>query len=73
MKVSSQLWLTTAIVAVALMASCTGRRADNMVPKGETIEVVIPEGDVATDSAVAAGDVAPGDSVVGQPEEVTIL
>lgn len=73
MKVSGQVWLPLTMAAVALMAACTGRRADNMEPKGETVEVVIPEGDVVTDSAVAAGEVAPGDTVVSQSEEVAIL
>lgn len=39
-----------------------------MKPLGETVRVVIPESDVAEDSAIAAGDVAAPD----QPEDQNI-
>lgn len=35
--------------------SCSGRTDDNMQPTGETIEVVIPEQDVAEDAVIANG------------------
>lgn len=60
MMTTTRRFLLPACAAAAVLAafaSCTGRTADNMQPTGETIEVVIPRGDVAIDSAVAAGDV----------------
>ncbi|MBD5385786.1 hypothetical protein HDR69_05100 [bacterium] len=62
------LLLLTLLAAGAVLTSCTGRRADTMVPLGETVEVVIPEGDLVRDSAIAAGDVA-GDTVVAAVAE----
>ena len=56
------LLLLTLLAAGAVLTSCTGRRADTMVPLGETVEVVIPEGELVRDSAIAAGDGA-GDTV----------
>ena len=47
--------IAAGILGLAL-TGCTGRRADTMVPTRETVEVVIPEGDVRADSAIAAGD-----------------
>lgn len=35
------------------LSSCKGRTADNMEPTGETVRVVIPESDIAMDSAIA--------------------
>lgn len=61
-KVMEKRILTAGMALIGVMmsiglSSCEGRKAENMVPKGETIEVVIPTGDVAEDSAIAAGDV----------------
>ena len=42
-----------------------------MQPLGETVEVVVPDVDVARDADVATGDVS-GDSVVVQPG-ITVL
>lgn len=55
--------LLSGLVAALLLGSCSGRRADDMKPSGETVEVVVPSEDVAADSAVAAGD-ADGRAVV---------
>lgn len=55
-----------AAMILLISSSCTGRKADNMEPAGETVEVVIAQDDVARDSAVAAGDVE-SDSVAEQP------
>ncbi len=71
MKVPVILLGLAATAAVTLLAGCTGRRADTMTPLGETVEVVIPEGDVAIDSAVAAGDTGT-DTVVSDAEEVIL-
>lgn len=47
------------IVAVSIfslaLCACSGRTAENMQPLGETVEVVIPERDVAQDAALANG------------------
>lgn len=56
MKKTILIPVFAAILGCVLLSSCKGRTADNMVPTGETVRVVIPEGDVAMDSAVAAGD-----------------
>ena len=40
-----------------LLTGCHGRTADDMVPSGETVRVVIPTDDIAPDSALAAGDI----------------
>lgn len=45
------------LLAASLATGCKGRTAENMTPAGETIEVVIPEGDVAQDSIIANGAV----------------
>lgn len=52
------------VLAATMLLSCSGRRASDMQPSGETVEVVIPTADEATDSAVAAGDTE-GYSVTG--------
>ena len=44
-----------AIGILIVCASCSGRTDDNMQPTGETIEVVIPEQDVAEDAVIANG------------------
>ena len=36
-----RLALTAGAAMVLLLASCQGRTTDNMVPKGETVEVVV--------------------------------
>lgn len=36
-----RLALTAGAAMVLLLAACQGRTADNMVPKGETVEVVV--------------------------------
>ena len=41
------------IAATGILCSCSGRTADNMVPTGETIEVVIPTADVEIASVIA--------------------
>lgn len=43
-------------LVMSLMGSCTGRTADNMIPTGETVEVVIPTPDVTEDSIIANGE-----------------
>lgn len=44
----------TLLLLIAYIAvGCKGRTAENMTPAGETIEVIIPEGDVAQDSIIA--------------------
>lgn len=61
MTASFRFMIAAAVAAIiVILPSCTGRRADNMQPLGETVEVVVPDADVAT------GDVS-GDSVVVQP------
>ena len=63
MKLSGLAYGAGVSIALAsMLVSCTGRRADNMVPLGETVEVVIPTSDVETDSVIASGDVG-NDSV----------
>lgn len=69
MKASKTLLILTVLSAVTALVSCTGRRADTMVPLGETVEVVIPDGDVAADSAIAAGNTT-GDSVVADAADI---
>ncbi|MBD5371281.1 MAG: hypothetical protein HDR80_09090 [Bacteroides sp.] len=49
------LFTLGALTALGTLASCSGRTADNMVPTGETVEVVIPTADVAMDSVIASG------------------
>lgn len=57
MNYKKYLWIPGIIALLGIVTfSCTGRHADNMVPLGETVEVVIPGGDVAEDSAVASGN-----------------
>lgn len=53
-----KLYISVAFIGSCIgvgLSSCTGRTADNMTPLGETVRVVIPETDVAQDSAVALG------------------
>lgn len=53
-KTISYAALTGIFMALAVsLASCEGRKADNMEPTGETVHVVIPVADVAEDSAIA--------------------
>lgn len=53
-KIIVSIALVSAGIALAsCLSSCEGRKADNMVPAGETVHVVIPEADVAQDSALA--------------------
>ncbi|MDE6247570.1 MAG: hypothetical protein K2M41_06995 [Muribaculaceae bacterium] len=40
-----------------ILTSCSGRTEKNMVPTGETIEVVIPEEDQAEDATIANGGI----------------
>lgn len=66
MTASFRFMIAAAVAAIiVILPSCTGHRADNMQPLGETVEVVVPDVDVAT------GDVS-GDSVVVQPG-ITVL
>lgn len=55
MKAVKGLVVAGAFMALFLATGCTGRTADNMVPTGETVRVVIPTQDVAQDSAIANG------------------
>lgn len=72
MTASFRFMIAAAVAAIiVILPSCTGRRADNMQPLGETVEVVVPDVDVARDADVATGDVS-GDSVVVQPG-ITVL
>ena len=66
--VTHRYLMAAAITALTLIAgACTGRKADNMVPLNETVEVKIAPQDEAIDSAVAAGDT--GADSVASPEE----
>ena len=48
-----------------LLASCSGRTAENMKPTGETVEVNIPRNDVAEDAEIANGN---SEIIVAQPD-----
>lgn len=53
---TSRLICAAAACAAIFLTGCSGRTADNMVPTGETVHVVIPTDDVAQDSAIANGE-----------------
>ncbi|MDE5902116.1 MAG: hypothetical protein K2O78_05675 [Muribaculaceae bacterium] len=73
MTTSLRFMIAAAAAAIiVILPSCTGRRADNMKPLGETVEVVVPAADVARDSAVAAGN-AMGDSVAEEQPGIAVL
>lgn len=55
-RAGSAIAFVAVFIATGLLTGCKGRTADNMVPTGETVRVVIPTDDVAQDSALAAGD-----------------
>lgn len=57
MKAIKYMMLGGIGVLLMVATGCTGRTADNMVPTGETVRVVIPTQDVAADSAIANGEV----------------
>ena len=57
MKIKYLFITLTAVGLAAALSACTGRTADNMVPTGETVEVVIPTSDVAADSVIANGNI----------------
>lgn len=71
MKVSKVMLCGLTAGFLFTCVACTGRRADTMVPLGETVEVVIPEGDVIEDSAVAAGDTG-SDTVLVTSDQVIL-
>lgn len=47
------LLFSAAVAFLMTAAGCSGRKADNMQPTGETIEVVIPTEDILPDSVIA--------------------
>lgn len=57
MKIRNLIITMTAVGLAAMLNACTGRTADNMVPTGETVEVVIPAPDVTADSVIANGNI----------------